>query len=240
MMKKEILTITACAAVAASLPANAGEISGQVKLDGTPPKEIKIKFDALCGKLNTKDAFTRHYVVSPEGGLANVFVYLKEAPAGQTFEMPEKKPVLDQVKCFYHPYVMGVMTGQEFTVKNSDPLMHNVHALPKTAGNKEFNVGQPVKGMTYTAKFPKREVMLKIKCDVHPWMFAYIGVMDHPYFAVTDKDGKFKLPGDIPAGTYTVVAHHLKSGSQEQELTIAAGEKKELSYTMKPVARKRR
>ena len=238
-MKKCNLAVAAVLAASALTTSTAGEVSGSVKLKGTPPKEIKIKFDALCGKLNKTDAFTQHYVVSPDGGLANVFVYLKEGPKGQTYEMPKEQPVLDQVKCYYTPYVMGVMTGQEFKIRNSDPLLHNVHALPKVTGNKEFNIGQPVKGMTKVASFDKREVLVKFKCDVHPWMFAYVGVMDHPFFAVTDKDGKFKLPGDIPAGTYALVAYHLKGGEQEQEITIGAGDKKEVTFTMVPKARKR-
>lgn len=210
----------------------AAEISGRVTLKGTPPPEKKIEFDATCGKLHTKDAFTRHHVVSADGGLANVFVYLKEGPAGKTYAPVTEKPILDQKNCFYEPYVMGVMTNQTFKVRNSDPLMHNVHAMPKAAGNKEFNIGQPVKDMVSEKVFPSREVLVRFKCDVHPWMFAYLGVMDHPYFAVTDKDGKFKLPGDLPAGTYTVVAYHLKAGEASQEITVADGDKKEVNFTL--------
>jgi hypothetical protein len=240
MNKARYWNLAMMAAAAAALgAAQAGEISGRVTFEGGQPKEIKIRFDALCGKLHNTDAFTRHYVVSPEGGLANVFVYLKEAPKGETYDMPEKKPLLDQVKCFYEPYVLGVMTDQKFDIKNSDPLMHNVHALPVVEGNKEFNVGQPVRNMVYTTSFPKREVLVKLKCDIHPWMFAYIGVMDHPYFAVTDKNGKFTIPRDVPPGTYTLVANHLKCGELSQEVTIAEGEKKEVSFTMTPPAKKR-
>lgn len=212
--------------------ASAGEVSGKVTLKGTPPPEKKIEFDATCGKLHDKEMTTRHFVVAGDGGLANVFVYLKAGPAGKTFEPPAEVPVLDQVNCFYDPYVMGVMANQKFKIKNSDPLMHNVHAMPKAAGNKEFNVGQPVKDMVTEKSFPAREVLVRFKCDVHPWMFAYIGVMDHPYYAVTDKDGKFKLPGDVPAGTYTLVAYHLKAGEATQEITVGASDKKEANFTL--------
>lgn len=210
----------------------AAEITGKVTLKGTPPAERKVAFDALCGKLHTKDAFTRHYVVGADGGLANVFVYLKEVPAGKTYTPPEKMPVLDQVNCFYEPYVMGVMVNQKFQIKNSDPLMHNVHATPKVPGNKEFNVGQPVQGMVTERTFSSPEVLVRFKCDVHPWMFAYVGVLPHPYFAVTDKDGKFKLPSDLPAGKYTLVAYHLKAGEATQEITVADGDKKEVNFTL--------
>ena len=209
----------------------AAEISGQVTFKGTAPAERKIEFDAVCGKLHSQEVTTRHYLVSPQGGLANVFVYLKQGPAGKSFTPPAEPPMLDQTNCIYEPYVMGVVTNQKFLIKNSDPLMHNVHATPKMAGNPEFNVGQPVQNMVKEASFPNREVLVRFKCDVHPWMFAYIGVLDHGYFAVSDKDGKFKLPPDLPAGTYTIVAYHLKAGEQTQEVTVGAADKKEVNFT---------
>jgi len=216
----------------------AAEIGGKVTLKGTPPAERTVEFDALCGKLHTAPQTTRHFVVGTDGGLANVFVYLKEGPAGKTYPPPAKMPVLDQVNCFYEPYVMGVMTNQKFQIKNSDPLMHNVHATPKEAGNREFNIGQPVKGMVTEKSFASREVLVRFKCDVHPWMFAYVGVLEHPYFAVTDKDGKFALPADLPAGKYTVVAYHLKAGEASQEITVAEGDKKAVNFTLEvPAAR---
>jgi hypothetical protein len=231
-------SVIAVAALAGGLAVSAAEISGKVTLKGTPPPERKIEFDATCGKLHDKDVTTRHYVVAPDGGLANVFVYVKQAPAGKP--ATDKVPELDQVNCIYEPYVMGVMTNQLFKIKNSDPLMHNVHATPKAAGNKEFNVGQPVKGMVKDHTFPAREVLVRFKCDVHPWMFAYVGVMDHPYFAVTDKEGKFKLPAGLPAGKYTLVAYHLKThGTAEgltQEIEVAEGDKKEVNFTVELAA----
>jgi hypothetical protein len=236
-MKRNGAWIAATAALLGLQNVTAAEISGKVTLNGTPPAEKKVAFDALCGKLHTKDAFTRHYVVGADKGLANVLVYLKEAPAGKTFTPPtDKVPVLDQVNCFYEPYVMGVMVDQKFQIKNSDALMHNVHATPKAEGNKEFNVGQPVQGMVTEKSFAKPEVLVRFKCDVHPWMFAYVGVLPHPYFAVTDKDGKFKLPADLPAGKYTLVAYHLKAGEVTQEVTVADGDKKEVSFTLEAKA----
>ena len=209
------------------------EISGKVTLKGTPPAAIKIAMDPLCGRLHTTDVTTQHYVTGPDGVLKDVFVYIKETPGGKKYQPPaDKVPVLDQVGCIYTPYISGVMVDQKFTIRNSDPLMHNVHATPKVEGNKEFNVGQPVKGMEYSASFPKPEVLLRFKCDVHPWMFAYVGVMEHPYFAVTDKDGKFKLPSDLPPGDYTLVAFHRKAGELTQKITVAEGDKKEVAFTM--------
>jgi hypothetical protein len=229
-MKRHIALAGAVLATAGLPLASAADLTGKVTLKGTPPPEKKIEFDATCGKLHDKDVTTRHFVTAADGGLANVFVYIKQTPAGA--KLPAEAPVLDQVNCMYEPYVLGVMTNQAFKVKNSDPLMHNVHATPKVTGNKEFNIGQPVQGMVAEKTFPNREVLVRFKCDVHPWMFAYVGVMDHGFFAVTDKEGKFKLPSGLPAGTYTLVAYHLKAGESAQEITVADGDKKDVNFTL--------
>lgn len=229
---KLTLGIITVAAVAGSC-ASAAEITGKIKLAGTPPPEKQIQLDAMCGKLHQKPLTTRHYVVGEGGGLANVFVYVKEgaksapAPAG-------KGPTLDQVGCEYTPYVMGVQAGQHFDVKNSDPFLHNVHTLPKVEGNKEKNVGQPIP-MKTDFVFDKPEVLVKFKCDVHPWMFAYVGVVDHPYFAVTDKDGNFKISG-LPAGDYTIEAYHLKAGAKTEKVKVGADDKKTLDLTLEAKA----
>jgi len=213
---KLTLGIITAAALAGSF-ASAADITGKVKLSGTPPPEKQIQLDPTCGKLHDKPMTTRHYVTGADGGLGNVFVYIKEgaksapAPAG-------KGPTLDQVGCEYTPYVMGVQAGQHFDVKNSDPFLHNVHSMPKVEGNKEKNVGQPIP-MKSDFVFDKPEVLLKFKCDVHAWMFAYVGVVDHPYFAVTDKDGNFKISG-VPAGDYTIEAYHLKAGAKTEKVNV--------------------
>lgn len=237
MKKLTILTVAMLVGVPALLAG--AEVAGKITLKGTPPKEVNIGLDPLCGRLHTEGVTTQHYVVAGDGGLKDVFVYIKEAPGGKAYEPPAgaKTPVLDQVKCIYTPYISGVMVNQEFIVRNSDPLMHNVHATPKAEGNKEFNVGQPVKGMEYKASFPKREVLLRFKCDVHPWMFAYVGVMDHPWFAVTNEKGEFKLPADLPAGEYTLVALHRKAGELTQKITVADGDKKTANFTMEVPAK---
>jgi hypothetical protein len=208
--------------------ASAAEISGKVKLKGTPKPEVPIQLDATCGKLHTKPVTTRHYVVGQDNGLANVFVYVK---AGAQKAAPTGEPaMLDQVNCMYEPYVFGVVTGQKFKVKNSDALLHNVHPTPKVPGNKEVNFAQPVKGQVNEIAFDKPEVLLRIKCDVHPWMFTYAGVQDHPYFAVTDKDGNFKI-ANLPNGKYTIEAYHLKGGAKTQELEVK-GDKKDLNFEL--------
>jgi hypothetical protein len=214
---------------------SAGDIGGKITLKGTPKPEVPIDLGPSCGKINPNKLTTRHFVVGKDGGLANVFVYvkkdgLKAPPTGES-------PLLDQVGCMYEPYVWGVVAGQKFKVRNSDPELHNVHATPDPkSGNKEFNFGQPLKGQVNEKSFDFPEVLVRMKCDVHPWMFTYVGVLEHPYFAVTDKDGSFKISG-LPDGKYTLVAYHLKThgkaspgvtkeievkGSVKQDFTIDA------------------
>lgn len=208
--------------------AGAGDITGKVSLKGTPKPELPIDLGASCGPLNPNKVSTRHYVTSKDGGLANVFVYLKDAKAAPA---TGDGPTLDQSGCMYEPYVMGVVAGQKFKVQNSDALLHNVHATPKQ--NKEFNFAQAIKGQVNEKVFDQPEVLVRLKCDVHAWMFAYVGVAENPYFAVTDKDGNFKISG-VPDGKYTVVAYHLKThganpgvtqsvdvkGSAKQDFTV--------------------
>jgi hypothetical protein len=204
------------AALAGSLQlVAAGDITGKITLKGTPKPELEIPLTPSCGKLNPNKVTTRHYVVGKDGGLANVFVYLKDAKAAPA---TADSPTLDQNGCMYDPYVLGVVTGQKFKIKNSDPELHNVHATPKI--NKEFNFGQPIKDQVSEKSFDQAEVLVRMKCDVHPWMFAYIGVVDHPYFAISDKDGNFKISG-VPDGKYTIVAYHLKTHGANAGVTQA-------------------
>ncbi len=218
------------AALAASLQMVAGaEIGGKVKLKGTPKAEIQIPLDATCGAMHSGPVTTRFYVVGADNGLGNVFVYIKSGAAKTPVTGPA--PVLDQVGCLYEPYVMGVGTDQTFKIRNSDAVFHNIHAMPKAEGNKEFNFAQPIKGQVSEKSFPKPEVLVRMKCDVHPWMFAYIGVCDHPYFAVTDKDGNFKI-SNVPAGKYTVEALHLKAGAKTVEITVGADDKKTADFEL--------
>jgi hypothetical protein len=209
--------------------ASAAEITGKIKLKGTPPAEkTVIEAEAMCGSfMKKKPLTTRHYVVGQESGLGNVFVYIKEGaqPAAPT----GPGPVLDQVDCEYTPYVLGVQTGQKFSIRNSDPILHNVHATPKV--NKEFNFAQPLKGQVNERVFDQPEIMVRMKCDVHAWMFAYIGVVNHPYYAVTDKDGNFKI-SNVPAGKYTLEVVHLKAGRATQDVTLAADDKKALNFEL--------
>jgi hypothetical protein len=226
--------------LAACLPAlSAADLTGKVVLKGTPKAELTIDMsaDPKCGALHDKPVTTRHYVVDKDGGLANVLVFIKSGLAEKNFAAPSGTPVLDQVGCEYSPYVMGVQTHQKFKIKNSDPTLHNVHATPKPGSeNKEFNMAQPVKDMTTEKSFPSPETAVRFKCDVHPWMFAYVGVFDHPFYAVTGKDGTFKISG-LPKGKYTVEAYHVKTHGANpgvtQEITVDGDAKADFTIELK-------
>jgi len=211
------------AGLVAALPAVAGEISGKIILKGTPPANPEIKDlanDVNCGKLVTGKVFVPLYAVGPGGELADVFVTLKGVKAPST-GASAPPAVLDQKGCQYAPYVLAVQTKQTLLVKNSDPLLHNVHTTPAAgSGNKERNEVQLAGAPDIKFAFEAPEKFLRFKCDVHPWMFAYVCVSDHPYFAVSGKDGTFQIK-DVPPGKYTLEASHRKAGTLTREIEVA-------------------
>ena len=204
---------------------------GFVNLVGTPKPEIPIDLGRSCGPVNPNKVTTRHFVVSPEGRLANVIVYLKQhtVPWKIVYQDSGPPPLLDQVGCMFEPYVMGVFAGQKFLIQNSDPVLHNIRATPKL--NREFNFGQPAQGQVSERSFSRPEVFVRVKCDVHPWMFAYLGVISHPFFAVTDTNGVFQIPAGFPPGAYIVSAAHVKAGELTQDIVVNEGESKALQFT---------
>jgi plastocyanin len=210
-MKKSalMLVIMTCAGFTA-LPA--ADITGKVTLKGTPPPPQNIDFSdyAQCGDLHPDVTATRWYVTSKDNGLKDVFVYISKGCEGKTFPVPDKPVELDQDKCAYQPYVMGIMVGQKLNIKDLDPVTHNVHCVPSNEGNEEFNLMQVDKGQVDAKVFNKPDVMVRFECNVHQWMFAYVGVVDNPYFAVTDADGNYKIP-NLPPGDYTLTAYHVKA-----------------------------
>ena len=217
-------------------PATAGSVKGMVTVDGTVPKNeaIKMNADPVCVKANTSPQFQETYEVGADGkSLANVFVYVKDGLGNYSYDPPTGDATIDQKNCRYHPHVFGMRVGQTLTIVNSDPTLHNIHAMPK--GNQEFNNGQPIQGMKMTHVFSAKEVMVPFKCDVHGWMNAYVGVLDHPYFATSDKDGKFDI-SNLPPGTYTLEAWHEKLGTATQSVTIGAKESKDVTFTFKATA----
>jgi len=229
----------ALAALAAGLQAAvAADITGTVTLNGTPPEEKLnqlIADDPNCGKLHTEPVYTQFYVVGPNKGLKDVVVYITNVKGKSTGATAEPV-VLDQKGCEYNPYIFAVQTGQKILVRNSDPgptLSHNVHDLPKVAGNKEMNQAQAAGAPDLTMSFPMPEDFLTFKCDVHAWMFSYVTVVDSPYFAVTGKDGSFKI-ANVPPGKYTVQAMHRKANGGKpvmKEIEVKDGNAN-LDFTM--------
>lgn len=204
-----------------------GKVKGKVVLKGTPPPEKPIsalKADVNCGKANHSAQVTsRNYVVGADDGLANVLVYVKQGLSG-SFPPSGNKPLIDQQGCMYEPYVSAVVAGQKFDVRNSDPFMHNVNYSPaKGSSNKGFNFAQAAAGQVNEKVLEKPELGVRFACNVHPWMIAYVHVLEHPFFAITDAKGEFELPAGLPAGKYTVEASHLKAGTQTFEIEVAAG-----------------
>jgi len=209
--------------------ATAGSVMGMVSQDGTAPKNepIRMNADPVCVKQASGTQLQETFVMGEVNTLGNVFVYVKDGLGNYTYDAPTGSLTLDQKGCRYRPHVFGIRVGQPLDILNSDPTLHNVHATP--ANNTEFNNGQPIQGMKMTHAFTSPEVMLPFKCDVHGWMSAYVGVLDHPYFAVTAEDGKFELPG-LPPGTYTIEAWHERLGTLTQSVTIGASETGEANF----------
>lgn len=206
-------------------------LKGTVTLKGTPPvmKPLRqIKGNPDCSKLHTELPVSQQVVLGDGGKLVNAFVYITKGLEGRKFPPATEKKAFDQKACIYSPHALGLQVGQPLEISNSDATLHNVHMFPKK--NKEVNRGQPKQGMTFKQTFRRAEPKpFKVKCDVHPWMNAWIGVFDHPYFAVTGADGGFQLP-KLSAGNYTVTAWHEKLGQKTQEITIGDGETKELAF----------
>ena len=196
----------------------AGELTGVVTLDGMAPKNaaIKMNADPVCLREVKGAQFQETFEVGSDGkSLANVFVYVKDGLGNYVYDTPTEPAKIDQQNCRYHPHVFGMRVGQPLEIVNSDPTLHNIHALPKA--NTEFNTGQPIQNMKTTHTFDKPEVMVPFKCDVHGWMNAYMAVLDHPYFAVTDKDGKFDLKTLPPAFHDRGVAREARHAGTESD-----------------------
>ena len=190
---------------------------GRVKIVGEPPRrrQVRMTADPACAALHTEPVPDDTIVVDKNGYVRWAFVWVKNGVKDQ-FTPRDQPVVLDQVGCRYVPHVLGVMIGQPLLIRNSDPLLHNVHGLPFS--NKEFNVGQPVKGSELRRILTHHEVMIRIKCDVHPWMGAWVGVLPHPYFAVTDESGRYEIEG-LPPGSYEVAVWHERYKSVSRTIT---------------------
>ncbi|MGQ0815942.1 MAG: carboxypeptidase regulatory-like domain-containing protein [Gemmatimonadota bacterium] len=198
--------------------ANAGTINGTVDFSGTAPANAAIDMseEPTCAEKHASGA-TAETVIANNGKLKNVFVYIKE---GLTTKFPaaSENVVIDQEGCIYKPHVTGVMVGQGLVFKNSDGLAHNIKTQP--SANRSFNISQPTSISSSPQRFNAPEIMVPVQCDIHGWMQSYVGVVDHPYFAVSGDDGSFSIT-NVPPGTYTVEAWHEQYGVQTQQVTVA-------------------
>lgn len=209
-------------------PAGTASITGTIHLDGTPPEREPLDVDRECLENRDGPPLSEAVVANEDGTLRWVFVYVKEGLGDRSFPVPQEPVELDQEGCMYTPHVVGLQVGQPIKIRNSDPFQHNIHAMPEE--NRPFNFSQPVAGMEQEQTFREPEVMVRIKCDVHPWMLAWAGVVDHPYHAVTGEDGTFSLEG-LPAGEYVIETWHEEYGTQTQTVTVGDGESATADFT---------
>lgn len=211
--------------------ASAGSVTATVKFEGAVPaaEMITLTGDPVCVRENgAPQRANETIVVGDNQALQNVFVYVKDGLGNFSYPLPSEPVVLDQDKCRYTPRVLGVRVGQPLQIRNSDPLLHNVRS--NGVINQAFNKSTPIEGMTFNHTFATTEVMVPFKCDVHGWMSANVGVVDHPYFGTTAPDGRVVL-GNLPPGTYTIEAWHEALGTKTQQVTIAAKDAKDVSFS---------
>ena len=208
--------------------ATAGNIAGSIVFEGSAPSmdAIDMSEESVCAAKHSSTPMVQEVVVNGNGTLANVFVYVKEGLESLQFPTPGAV-LLDQNGCVYLPHVLGVMVGQDITIRNSDGLLHNINASPDI--NRGFNSSQPV-SMETTRSFGAAEVMVPLRCDVHGWMNAYVGVLDHPYHSVSNSSGAFNL-STLPPGDYVIEAWHERYGTQTQNVTVTTGETAEVTFT---------
>ena len=233
--------LTALAGLAVSLvfaagPVLAGDVTGTITYTGKVPtlKPIAMDADPVCKSKHSTPVPSEALVLGAGNTMGNVMVRVKGPVAGAVPPVPAQPAVIDQKGCQYHPHVLGLRVGQTLQLRNSDGLLHNVHALPKV--NSPFNMAMPANRLTADTKFGKEEGMFLVKCDVHPWMNAYVGVFSNPYFAVSGADGKYKISG-LPPGTYEIEAWHEKLGARTAKVTVAANKAGTADFSFAPPAK---
>jgi hypothetical protein len=213
-------------------PAHSGSIGGTIHFTGKrpPAKPIDMSEDPACVEAHKGKAYDESLVVSPAGLVANAFVYIDKGLEGKTFEVPVTPVIIDQKGCWFRPRVLGIQVGQVLQVVNSDPVTHNIHPMAEI--NREWNHSQGPGDDPLSRRFLKPEVMIPVKCNIHSWMHAFIGVRDDPYFAVTPPDGSYTI-ANLPPGTYTLAVWQEKLGTQKQQITVTEGQNTVANVTFK-------
>ena len=204
----------------------ASTVTGTITFAGKAPtlKPLAMDADPACAKKHPKPVLAEMLVLGNGNTMGNVIVYVsKGLPAGKTWPAPKTPVTLDQKGCLYVPHAMGIMVGQAYRILNSDGILHNIHTLPKV--NPSFNRAMPATSKETSTTFAKPEPIFQIKCDVHPWMSAFIGVFTHPFFATTGADGKFTI-ANLDPGTYEITAWHERLGTQTASVTVGATDTK--------------
>jgi len=216
-------------------PKATARISGRATFEGKvpPPKPVSMNADPDCEKLNPAPVREQHIQTSKDNGLANVFIYLKTGLEGKRFAPALNAVTLDQRGCHFVPRVIALRAGQTLTVSNSDPVSHNIHPMPTQ--NRDWNQHQAPDSPNLERRFAHPEVMIPVKCNIHGWMKSYIGVLDHPYAAVTGPDGSFTL-SQVPPGTYNIAAWHEAFGEIAQRVAIKGSEEISVVFPFSPPA----
>lgn len=210
----------------------AGTVTGRVTFTGAAPagQLIDMSAEPTCAEKHPQGVTDASVVVNPNGTLRNVFVYVREGPVtGLTFPVPATPVEINQDGCVYEPRVFGIQARQTLSIRNSDGLLHNIKAVPTT--NRPFNISQPT-NMVTARSFTTPEIMVPLECNVHSWMNAYVGVLSHPYYAVSGEDGSFSI-GRLPPGTYTLEAWHERYGTQTQQVTVEANGTATVTFTFR-------
>ena len=215
-----------------SAPEHPAKIQGQILFEGTLPKAVRLNMagEAECHVMHTQPVLSQNFLINSEGGFGNVFVWIKEGLKHLQAPPPPDPVHLDQRGCLYVPGVVGVQIGQSLEISNSDSLTHNVHPMPEV--NYEWNRTQRSGAAPLQLTYTEPELMIPVKCNLHPWMRAYINMVPHPFFSVTGEDGRFEI-GGLPAGSYVLEAIHANAGRLELPIILTPDKSTHVTLSFK-------